>query len=67
MSGNTSGHVTQSLCHLANIILTIIQRKQDDNDNDMYLCMFVQFNARKERKGNTFQGRETGESLSLIP
>ena len=28
--------------------------------------MFVQFNARKRRKGNTLQGRESGESLSLI-
>ena len=31
--------------------------------------MFVQFNSRKERKGNTLQGRGRGESasLSLIP
>ena len=39
----------------------LITRSVSAND------MFVQLYARKERKGNTLQGREREESLSLIP
>ena len=45
--------------------LVIEYRTRNVSANDM----FVEFNSRKERKGNNLQGRGRGESasLSLIP